>query len=118
MPCTYTETPEEIAESDRKARAQIEAPLRKELDLVTRLLCEVMTLKHDRINEEPSLKQAGICIIGGINNNSDLQSWWRDHQKRDKLREANEKETLVKAAKAKLTEAELELLRDDLRDKK
>ena len=72
MPCTYTETPEEIALRENELNAKAIAPYKKKLDKVTRLLCQVLT----------------DCEIldDYIAKNEELKRWWEDHKKNDARR--------------------------------
>ena len=74
MPCRYFLPGEE------------EAIQRKELDRVTRLLCEVMT----ELEAEGALDRPGICL------SNEVMQWWREHQIRDKKRK--EEVTIVVTA--------------------
>ena len=56
MPCTYEESADEIRARAKKEQNRLTAPYRAELNLVTRLLCEVMTELHKPYAPEPKLK--------------------------------------------------------------
>jgi uncharacterized protein involved in tellurium resistance len=76
MPCTYYETPEEIAERQNEYL--------KELNEVTRMLCCVMRL-------------ADPAITGKVEG---LDKWWTKHQEMDRRREISEKKALIKQLQA------------------
>jgi len=79
MPCRYFLPGEE------------EAIQRKELDRVTRLLCEVMT----ELKAEGALDRPGICL------SNEVMQWWREHQIRDKKRKEWEAAAAARAVVAK-----------------
>ena len=82
MPCTYIESPEEIAAQKTKEKNAIVRPIRTELNKVTRLLCEVMTEISKPYFPERKLKELQSALVA----NQDLQDWWIEHQKRDASR--------------------------------
>lgn len=99
MPCTYIETPEELARA-KKAEV-IKDPeymrIRKELDRVTSLLCEVMK----------DLDTKTGYIFYQVRRNGDLDNWWTEHKKMDEIQR---NEVLKEKALAKLTAKEKEVL--------
>jgi len=87
MPCTY-DGPLDSSSNDGE--------LKKELDLVTRLLCNAVKIirYQDVTMHSPSVKKAEI---------KELQEWIRKH---DKLDEKRHLEEIKKTALAKLSEEE------------
>ncbi len=77
MPCTYLDiTPEEQAKSLREMSKLI-ADEHRELNRVTRLLCELMTNFGPMIEEEANHANYDLTR---------LKTWWNQHQKKDKKR--------------------------------
>ncbi len=99
MPCRYMETPEEVAQRLEQAKSKAEADrakvrLQQELDLATRLLCDVCSTL-----ERASL---GHKLASDILRGSELTGWWKRHKAQDEARKAREAEKArKKAAKAK-----------------
>lgn len=81
--------------------------VKKRLDKATRLLCELLTGFYES-------KEDGE-FFDFVNNNNELQKWWKDHQKSDKEREKAEKGALVASAKSKLTKKELKAILDAIK---
>ena len=75
MPCTYSESPEEIKASQDKANAKLIAPWKAKLNRVTRLLCEALTA-FENANSLDALDEA-------LANNKDLKIWWEEHKAAD-----------------------------------
>jgi len=100
MPCTYTETPDEIRQNERKRLAH----RKTELNKVTKLLCFVMTTLYDGESRPAQVAMA-------LAKNTELQNWWSEHQKRDTIREKEEaREVVKKKALAKLSLEEKRIL--------
>lgn len=78
MPCTYYESPEELAQAAAKAKAR----RNKELNRVTDLLCKVCEELYTDANETFEDTCTAISDIEG------LKKWWLKHQKRDANRSA------------------------------
>jgi len=96
MPCQYYESPEEIAAAKKAANKKLTQPYKKELDLVTHLLCEVMTV----------LEKNNVIVPLNIDQISGLQPWWKEHKERDERRKINERAELRTQALKKLTAEE------------
>ena len=80
MPCTYIESAQEIADRERKSKRRTVAPYKMEVDKVTRLLCFMLTQVSgtDSASMNPDFMKA-------LADNTELRSWWIDHQHRDEL---------------------------------
>lgn len=81
-----------------------------ELDKVTRLLCNVMS-----ILENKKLDKQIFSENGGSKYREELKEWWEDHKKKDKIREKEEAERIKKEkikdkALSKLTKEERKAL--------
>lgn len=111
MPCRGPDpTPEELArDRERDAvRTKVYANIKKELDLVTRLLCGILTkveaASHELYDSKDPVKKAQaikVCeLVFGNGKNTELEDWWHEHKKLDAKR----------AALAKLTPEERKLL--------
>lgn len=78
MPCSsssdYSYNPVQAKLDEIKEQIRANNSLKKELDRVTAFLCEILS-------ENPKL----------ANQNSELESWWKEHQKWDKKRENKKK---------------------------
>lgn len=107
MPCQYDETADEIAARvnarDKRLKREACQPYKKELDLVTRLLCEVMTIHGD-------MKLSPMEFDEKIADHTELQAWWKEHKKMDERREINERAELRTKALKKLTSEEKKAL--------
>jgi len=77
MPCTYYSPAEERDIADKKLVSTTRRMNRykRELDKVTRLLCEIV----------------GEIEGDGYTFNKEVTAWWEKHQKMDALREKKEK---------------------------
>ena len=109
MPCSYQETPDEIRAAEEARKKKLISPYKKELDKVTRLLCKVMT-EVEKAERDENVRDAEevFDIIGSL---ADVQSWWKEHKKRDDIREKSEaRESVKKNALAKLTLEEKRIL--------
>jgi len=101
MPCTYTETPEEIAQSAKQA----EQRRNRELNKVTRLLCFVLSTLGEENNRTVE------DVIRACEKNKELKAWRADHERRDAIREkAETREVVKKKALAKLSVEERRVL--------
>ena len=101
MPCTYIETPEEIAQSVKQA----EARRNRELNKVTRLLCFVLSTLGEEDNRTVE------DVIRACDKNKELVDWRKEHERRDAIREkAEARETVKKKALAKLSLEEKRIL--------
>lgn len=125
MPCTYDESAEEIAAREAREREQAVEPFRKQIDLVTRMLCGLLTKLEETgaLTQTPRLmpgmkyKSAPFRVIvvatpghgpgEEFELDEELSDWWRTHKKMDAARTKRE---LRKAALAKLTTAEIDAL--------
>ena len=93
MPCTYIETPQEIADREREARNRTIKPYKKEIDKVTRLLCGVLT---ELSREFEPTRQSDYAsrldeIAKNVFGNNELREWWIDHQHRDLMAKKKKK---------------------------
>jgi hypothetical protein len=102
MPCVYEESPEERERRERLSAVQAERKrekqraLKRELDLATRLLCEVCT-RLERAST--SFKLAGDLL-----EDQELAEWWKTHKAADerrRAREARKKQEAAEKRKAK-----------------
>lgn len=97
MPCTYY-TPEEAAklsrEDAKRTQQNLEAE-RKELDKVTRLLCELMSSEDKKPSKE-------------------LSEWWKKHQEKDNKR--LERKNKAKEYKAKKLREGIEKMEKELEE--
>lgn len=99
MPCRYDESPEEIAAAKTKEFERQAAPLKKELDKVTRLLCWVMQ-QRELADDEVEFSQR-------VGKSGELSDWYTVHRKKD---EARLKRELREKALKKLTREERDAL--------
>ena len=116
MPCSYYLPGEAEAIAAKEAKERLDL-LKKELDLATRLLCEVCT-KHPIV----------------VKSNKEIQQWWKQHKIQDQKRIDNEnkekriqaellaakkeKEKAIKSALQKLTPEEAKVLGLEIRKSK
>jgi hypothetical protein len=103
MPCRYDESAEEIEARKKASRKRIIQPYKKELDRVTRLLCDVMT-EYKNTESAPE-------FVRYVFRHNELQEWWTEHQLRDAARLKKEaREEIKKKALEKLTLEEKRIL--------
>lgn len=96
MPCRYDETPAEI-EQRQKAAHDTRAKMKRDLDLLTRLLCGTMK------QMSPMQVQTLYSLV------PELKEWWEDHKLKDAKREAQEaaaKQKRIAKLRAELKELE------------
>lgn len=111
MPCRGPDpTPEELRQDRERdaTRSKVYANTKKELDLVTRLLCSILTDAEvksqelydskDPIKKAQAVKICDVVFRGG--NKAELEDWWSEHKKLD----------LKRVALNKLTKEEKEAL--------
>lgn len=83
-------TPSEIAAQDAERIRKIEEPIRRELDRVTRLLCEVLGSRHPL-----TTTSSGWDVNYAVKLSNEVIVWWAAHEKADLARaekEAKEKQ--------------------------
>lgn len=98
MPCTYYETPREIAErQERHAQDRIAVAtlrLRESLGEREAMLCAILSLMSKAMTEEElghailkiDAKEAGVTP-------QQILLWWSDHKKKDQKRRKTERKT-------------------------
>lgn len=79
MPCTYTESAQEIAARQSATNRKLVAPYKRKLDKVTRLLCGVLTELEQPYLPERKFKAFKSAVMA----NPELVKWWAAHQKAD-----------------------------------
>lgn len=105
MPCRddYGPTPSVVYRDDPDTKKLVETQKQK-IDLLTRLLCFVMT-NGEELDLLSSLADARKTVAHGDAYN-ELVAWWKAHR----LEDERERKRLRKAALAKLTPEEKEAL--------
>lgn len=95
-------------------RDEQEKRMKAELDLVTRLLCFVMsTFDDDSLTSDYE-------IVNKILNEKDLILWWGEHQEKDRLRlekerEEQEKKNDYAKQKIEILENQIKLLKSQIK---
>lgn len=110
MPCTYFESPEEIAARNNRFPSPIEREV-KAREIVEAMLCGVLHAIEDSglswdVWDSFDEQESGVLA-------DEIERWWVEHRKKDearKLKEAKTQEKIKRDALKKLTAEERKAL--------
>lgn len=85
------------------------------LHKLTRMLCGLCGRVEKLIEDSTGKPVTGSSLVEALEKDNELYEWWKEHQEKDRKREADKAEAkrqkeIARKARAKLSDEELEVL--------